>query len=42
MVVVNIGYCVTFYLYWNSKAFALVSIAIILDFVFKVFYHTPQ
>jgi dolichyl-phosphate-mannose--protein O-mannosyl transferase len=42
MVVINIGRRVTFFYYWDSNAFALVSIAIILDFGFEMFYHTQE
>jgi hypothetical protein len=41
MVAINIRRRVTFSIYWDSNAFALVSIAIILDFVLEVFYHNP-
>ena len=42
MVVINIRRRVTFSRYWYSNAFALMTMAIILDFVFEVFYYTFQ
>jgi len=42
MVAMIIHRRLTIYLYWDSNAFALVSIAIILDFVLELFYHNFQ
>jgi len=42
MVIINILCRINCYIYWETNAFALVSIAIILDFVLEVFYHTFQ